>query len=137
MSVRRSDPKNSNMSVPTNLKYTADHEWLNFDGEDIAPIGITDFAAEALGDVVYLELPAVGSTITAGETCGEIESTKSVSDLGAPVDGEVLEINEAAVADPGVVNLDPFGNGWLVRVKVNSQPDLLDAAAYESLTGGK
>jgi glycine cleavage system H protein len=123
------------MSLPNNLKYTAEHEWVLLDG-DIATIGVTAFAADALGDVVYVELPAVGATITAGQACGEIESTKSVSDLYAPADGQVLEANEAVVIDPGLLNTDPFNAGWLLRIRVSSASDLLDADAYRALTEG-
>ncbi|NIH84681.1 glycine cleavage system H protein [Amycolatopsis granulosa] len=123
------------MSVPAELKYTAEHEWLDLDG-DTATVGITAFAADALGDVVYLDLPAAGSTVTAGRPCGEIESTKSVSELYAPVDGEVVEVNAKVTADPGLLNTDPFGEGWLFRMKVTAVGDLLDAAAYLARTGG-
>lgn len=123
------------MTVPSDLKYTSDHEWLKIDG-DIATVGITEYAAEALGDIVYVDLAAVGITISAGDSCGEIESTKSVSDLFAPVDGEVIEINEAVVEDSGLINLEPFEGGWLIRVKITGNPDLLDAASYEELIGG-
>ncbi len=116
--------------------YTADHEWVALDG-DIATVGITAFAGEALGDVVYVELPAVGTAITTGDACGEIESTKSVSDLFAPVDGEVVELNDAVVADPGLLNTDPYQAGWLLRIKVTGPTELLDAAAYEALIGGE
>jgi glycine cleavage system H protein len=124
------------MSVPTELHYTADHEWVALDG-DIATVGITAFAGEALGDVVYVDLPAVGTAITTGDACGEIESTKSVSDLFAPVDGEVIELNDAVVADPGLLNTDPYQAGWLVRIKVTGPTNLLDAGAYEALIGGE
>ncbi|MFF0345144.1 glycine cleavage system protein GcvH [Kribbella sp. NPDC004875] len=123
------------MSVPTDLKYTADHEWLSLDG-GTATVGITAFAADALGDVVYVDLPIVGAAVRAGAPCGEIESTKSVSDLNAPADGEVVEINQEVIADPSVLNTDPFKAGWLFRLKVSGMPDLLDATAYEALTGG-
>lgn len=123
------------MSLPSDLKYTRDHEWIGTDGE-LSTVGITAHAAEALGDVVYLDLPAVGTTIAVGDACGEIESTKSVSDLFAPADGEVVEINEAAVAAPGLVNTDPFGEGWLFRMRITGTPDLLDAAAYAALIEG-
>src|SRR5262245_26275405 len=123
------------MSLPSDLKYTKDHEWIATDGE-VSTVGVTAHAADALGDVVYLDLPAVGATIKAGDACGEIESTKSVSDLFAPADGEVLEINEAAVADPSLVNTDPFGAGWLLRMRITGTPDLLDTAAYTALTEG-
>jgi len=124
------------MTVPAELNYTADHEWVALDGE-IATVGITAFAGEALGDVVYVELPAVGTAIAAGDACGEIESTKSVSDLFAPVDGEVVELNDAVVADPGLLNTDPYQAGWLLRIKVTGPAELLDAAAYEALIGGE
>lgn len=118
------------------LQYTAEHEWLETDGE-VAKVGVTAFASDALGDVVYVELPQVGTTLTAGSTCGEIESTKSVSDLFAPVDGEVLEVNEAVVSEPSLLNTDPFGAGWLFRMTVTGSPELLDAAAYGDLIGGE
>lgn len=120
------------MTVPVNLQYTSDHEWVAV-ADDHATVGITAFAADALGDVVYVDLPDVGTTIAAGETCGEVESTKSVSDLYAPVDGEIIEINPVLADDPGLINNDPFGEGWLFRVKVSAAPELLDAAAYDDL----
>ena len=123
------------MPNPTELKYTADHEWLRIEG-DAAVVGITAFAAHALGDVVYLELPALGDTVTAGLPCGEIESTKSVSDFVAPVDGVVLEVNDLAMDDPGLVNSDPFGDGWLAKIRVIGELRLLDASEYEALLSG-
>lgn len=123
------------MSLPPDLMYTSDHEWIASEG-DLSTVGVTAHASDALGDVVYLDLPAVGTTIKAGDTCGEIESTKSVSDLFAPADGEVVEINEAALADPGLVNTDPFGVGWLFRMRIAGTPELLDASAYAALTAG-
>lgn len=119
--------------IRADLSYTAEHEWVAT-GEP-ATVGITAHAAEALGDVVYLELPPVGTALTAGAVCGEIESTKSVSELFAPVDGTVVEVNEAAVADPALVNADPFGAGWLLKVAVTSTPELLSAEQYAALTG--
>jgi glycine cleavage system H protein len=118
------------------LKYTADHEWIALDG-DVATIGITDYAADQLGDVVFVELPAVGTAVSGGEVCGEIESTKSVGELFAPLDGEVVEINDAVVDDPSTVNGDAFG-AWLMRVRVDpaTASGLLDRAAYVELTGG-
>lgn len=92
-------------------------------------------AADALGDVVYIGLPTVGTAVAAGETCGEIESTKSVSDLYAPASGEVTEINENVADDPGVLNLDPYGKGWLFRMRMSGSPELLDAEGYHALTG--
>lgn len=122
------------MSIPTDISYTADHEWVRFD-TDVVVVGITEYAAEALGDVVYLELPEPGASITAGSPCGEVESTKSVSDLLAPGNGEVTEINESAVASPDVVNSDPYGAGWLFKARLTETPDLLDATAYAHLVG--
>ncbi|NYI45322.1 glycine cleavage system H protein [Nocardioides aromaticivorans] len=120
------------MSNPTNLQYSAEHEWVALDG-DTARVGVTAYAADALGDIVYVDLPAVGDTVTAGQTCGELESTKSVSDLYSPVTGEVVEVNEDVDGDPSLVNSDPFGRGWLLVVKVTATVDLLDAAAYDAL----
>jgi glycine cleavage system H protein len=120
------------MSNPTNLSYTAEHEWIETRG-DVARVGVTAFATEALGDIVFVELPEVGTKITGGESCGELESTKSVSDLFAPADGEVLAINSAVVDDPALINSDPFGAGWLFEMRISNAPDLLDAAAYDAL----
>ena len=114
---------------PENLKYTTEHEWL--DGSTPAVIGVTDVAAEALGDVVYLELPSVGATIEAGAVVGEIESTKSVSELFAPVSGTVVDVNAAVVDEPGLVNSDPYGDGWLFTVEVTDEGELLTAEQYE------
>lgn len=122
------------MNVPGELSYTADHEWVSLEG-DLATVGITAFAASALGDVVFIQAPAVGETVAAGGVCGEIESTKSVSELYAPATGEVTEVNEAAVADPSLLNSDPFGAGWLLRIRVRELPRLLDAPAYSALLG--
>ncbi|GAA4286109.1 glycine cleavage system protein GcvH [Georgenia daeguensis] len=125
------------MSYPDDRQYTADHEWIAVDG-DTARVGITAYAAEALGDVVYLDLPEVGSTLTAGETCGEIESTKSVSDLIAPADGEVTSVNQEAVDAPETVNADPYEQGWLYTLRVTELPEnLLDAAGYGALVEGQ
>src|SRR5579859_6019133 len=104
------------MSVPAELRYTQEHEWVSIDG-DIATIGITDYAANALGDVVYVSLPSVDSAVTAGDPCGEVESTKSVSDLYSPVDGEVTEVNPEIEENPGLINSDPYGGGWLFKVR--------------------
>jgi glycine cleavage system H protein len=127
------------VSNPTHLSYTAEHEWLDTnetDGQSTARVGVTAHAADALGDVVFLELPEIGASLAAGESCGEIESTKSVSDLYAPADGEVIEVNDAVVADPSLVNSDPFGAGWLFVMKVSGSPELLDAASYDQLIEG-
>jgi len=122
------------MSNPTNLHYTKEHEWVAIDG-DVATIGITAYAAEKLGDVVFVDLPKVGSSTTYMKICGEIESTKSVGELYAPLDGEVIETNSAVVDAPETVNSDPFGNGWLIKVRFTSLPQLLTAAEYDALTG--
>ena len=125
------------MTELTDLKYTAEHEWVALSG-DVATVGITDYAADKLGDVVYVDLPAVGTTVTAGAVCGEIESTKSVGELYAPLTGEVVEINDAVVDDPSQVNADAFG-AWLVKIQVDPADvaALLDRAAYFALTGGE
>lgn len=114
--------------VPAHLQYTAEHEWI--DGEAPATVGITKNAADALGDIVYLELPTVGSEIAAGAVVGEVESTKSVSELFSPVSGTVVEVNQAAVDEPSVVNADPYGEGWLFRVDVTGTGALLSAEEY-------
>ncbi|HLS15300.1 MAG TPA: glycine cleavage system protein GcvH [Beutenbergiaceae bacterium] len=121
------------MSVPTDRKYSAEHEWVVMTG-DVARVGVTAYAAESLGDVVYVELPSVGQAVTAGQTCGEIESTKSVSDLYAPVTGEVLEVNGEVDTSPELVNEDPYERGWLFTVQVAETGELLDADAYAKLT---
>jgi glycine cleavage system H protein len=121
--------------VPADLRYTKDHEWVKLDG-DIATIGVTDFAAGQLGDVVFADLPAPGRSVDQFATFGVVESVKAVSDLYAPVSGEVTEANEALKSNPELVNSDPYGEGWMIRVKVAdaAQVDgLLDAAAYEQL----
>ena len=122
------------MANPTDLSYTDEHEWLRIDG-DTAVVGITAYAAEKLGDIVYVELPKVGSTIAAGVVVGEIESTKSVGELFAPVSGEIIEANDAVVSSPELVNNDPFGAGWLIKVRVTSTGALLTADEYNALTG--
>ena len=121
-------------TFPDNLQYTAEHEWLI--AGDPATFGITDTASEALGDIVYLELPVVGTEIVAGTVCGEIESTKSVSELYSPVSGTVVQVNQAAIDDPALVNSDPYGDGWLVRATVTATGALLSAAEYEAQTAG-
>ncbi|MFT4050972.1 MAG: glycine cleavage system protein GcvH [Microbacterium sp.] len=125
------------MTDLTALTYTAEHEWVALDG-DIATVGVTDYAAEKLGDVVFVELPAVGQTVTAGEVCGEIESTKSVGELYAPLTGEIVEVNDQVVDDPASVNAAAF-DAWLVRIRVDPADvvGLLDRDAYVALTGGE
>ena len=122
------------MTVPEQLRYTAEHEWVAFDGRT-ATVGITEHAADALGDVVYVSPPTPGTKVTAGEPCGEIESTKSVSDLYSPVDGEVTDVNADIEEDPGQVNSDPYGVGWLFKVRLDDEPpsDLLTAEQYAEL----
>ena len=122
------------MTNPTNLQYTKEHEWVAIEG-DIATIGITEYAAEKLGDVVFVDLPKVGTSTTYMKICGEIESTKSVGELYAPLDGEVVEINDVVVSAPETVNTDPFGAGWLIKVKFTTLPELMTAEEYAALTG--
>lgn len=118
---------------PAHLQYTAEHEWI--DGSMPAVVGITATAAEALGDIVYLELPEVGAEVTAGSVIGEVESTKSVSELFSPVTGTIVEVNQAAVDDPAVVNSDPYTDGWLFKVDVVDTGDLLTADQYAAHVG--
>ena len=116
------------MTEPSQLKYTTDHEWIDVDN-DIATIGITSYAADQLGDVVFVQLPNVGDMVTAGAVVGEIESTKSVGELFAPMSGEVTEVNEEVVTTPELVNSDAFG-AWLIRVRFDQLPGLLTADEY-------
>lgn len=115
-------------TVNAAFRYSSEHEWI--DDQSPATVGVSQVAADALGDVVYVDLPEVGAQITAGEACGEIESTKSVSELFSPVNGTVVEVNDAVVADPALVNSDPYGEAWLFRVEVESEGPLLTAAEY-------
>lgn len=126
---------------PEDLKYTAEHEWVRSPGDTAGSVrvGITNFAQDALGDIVYVSLPEVGETVTAGSACGELESTKSVSDIYAPVSGEVVARNEALDATPELVNNDPYGGGWLFEVVPSNGGDLdglMDAATYEGQLDG-
>lgn len=121
-------------AIPADLQYTAEHEWVRLDG-DVATVGITQYAADALGDVVYVDLPKVGAALAAGSIVGEVESTKSVGELYAPLDGEVVEANQAVVDAPETINSDPYGDGWLVKVRVSSTPALLSADEYRALIG--
>ncbi|GAA1690305.1 glycine cleavage system protein GcvH [Microcella alkalica] len=121
-------------AVPADLQYTAEHEWVRLEG-DVATVGITQYAADALGDVVYVDLPKVGSSVTSGSIVGEVESTKSVGELYAPLDGEVVEANDAVVDAPETINSDPYGEGWLVKVRVAETPTLMSADEYRALIG--
>jgi glycine cleavage system H protein len=125
------------MKIPENLKYTKDHEWVRVKG-DFGWVGVTDFAQGELGDVVFVELPAVGVKLVQGKSFGTIEAVKAVSDLYAPVAGEVVELNKTVQDTPEIVNKDPYGEGWMVKIKIADKADLnalLDAAAYKKLTG--
>ena len=126
------------MNFPQNLKYTNEHEWIRAEG-DIAYVGITDYAQEQLGDIVFVDIATVGETLEAGETFGTIEVVKTISDLFLPVAGEVLEQNEALEESPELVNKDPYGEGWLIKVKptdIKAVEDLLDAEAYKAVVNG-
>jgi glycine cleavage system H protein len=122
--------------VPSDLRYTKDHEWVRVEGET-ATIGVTDYAAGQLGDVVFVDLPVVGRSVDQFATFGVVESVKAVSDLYAPVSGEVVDVNGNLASKPELVNSDPFGEGWMIKVEIGDAAqigDLLDAAAYEKLT---
>jgi glycine cleavage system H protein len=121
-------------AVPADLHYTAEHEWVRLEGE-VATVGITQYAADALGDVVYVDLPKVGAALVSGSIVGEVESTKSVGELYAPFDGEVIEANQAVADSPETINVDPYGAGWLVKLRVVSPPALLSPDEYRALIG--
>lgn len=121
---------------PEDLRYTAEHEWVRVAGDGTVRIGITHYAQDSLGDIVYVSAPGVGESVNGGDTCGEVESTKSVSDIYAPVSGEVVARNEALEANPELMNSDPYGDGWLIEVRpadAGSLDGLLSAAAYQEL----
>ena len=125
------------MNVPQNLKYTKDHEWVLVEG-DIATIGITDFAQGELGDIVYVEIETEGETLSQEEVFGSVEAVKTVSDLFMPISGEIIEFNSALESNPEAVNSDPYGDGWMIKVKVSDPSELdslMDAAAYSELIG--
>ena len=122
-------------TVKAGLRYSAEHEWIN--DESPATVGISEVAADALGEIVYVDLPEVGQTIEAGAVIGEVESTKSVSELYSPVTGEVVEVNSGAVDDPAVINSDPYGAGWLIKVAVTSEGPLLSAEQYAADNGAE
>jgi len=124
------------MDIPADLRYSSDHEWIRVDGTTVT-IGITEYAQDALGDVVFVEMPDAGRSVTAGESFSEVESTKSVSDIYAPIAGAVTEVNDALESQPELLNSDPYGAGWICRIEItdSSQLDtLMDADAYRSLT---
>ena len=125
------------MNIPENLKYTKDHEWISIDG-DIATVGITDFAQSELGDIVFVEIETEGETLPKEEVFGSIEAVKTVSDLFMPISGEITEFNESLESNPEVVNSDPYGDGWMVKIKMSDSSelsDLLDSAGYTDLIG--
>ena len=125
------------MNIPANLKYTEDHEWVKIDG-DIATVGVTAFAQGELGDIVYVEVETVGETLGKGDEFGTVEAVKTVSELFSPLSGEILEFNDSLESEPEKVNTDPYGKGWMIKIKI-SNPDeiaeLLDYAAYKALIG--
>jgi len=125
------------MNIPSDLKYTSEHEWVRVEGDEVV-VGVTDFAQGELGDVVFLEIETEGETLGLGDTFGTIEAVKTVSDLYMPVDGEVVKVNQALEEHPELVNSDPFGEGWMVRIKVSDDAqldDLLTPKAYGDLIG--
>lgn len=125
------------MQVPVDLIYSSDHEWIRRDGSTVR-MGITDYAQDALGDVVFVQVPSVGATVAKGQSFSEVESTKSVSDIYAPVSGKVTAVNAALGNTPELVNSDPYGEGWICEIEMTNEAelgDLLDAAGYSALTG--
>ncbi|UAB81665.1 glycine cleavage system protein GcvH [Marixanthomonas sp. SCSIO 43207] len=126
------------MNVPADLKYTKDHEWVKIEG-DIATVGVTDFAQGELGDIVYVEVETVDETLDREEVFGTVEAVKTVSDLFLPLSGEIIEFNENLEDEPEQVNSDPYGDGWMIKIKISNQEeieDLLDAEAYKEIIGG-
>jgi glycine cleavage system H protein len=125
------------MNVPSNLKYTKDHEWISIEG-DVATVGITDFAQGELGDIVYVEVETLDETLDRDEVFGTVEAVKTVSDLFLPLTGEIIEFNDSLESEPEKVNQDPYGDGWMIKIKMNDDSEvdaLLDDAAYKSLIG--
>jgi glycine cleavage system H protein len=120
------------MAIPADLKYSRSHEWVRRDGENVV-VGITHYAQDQLGEVVYVELPEVGCSVDAGDELGSLEAVKAVSEFMAPVAGEVVEVNEALGDEPNLVNEDPYGDGWLVKMSAADEGELLSAAEYEKL----
>ena len=125
--------------IPANLKYTSEHEWVEMISPDTVRVGITDFAQHALGDIVYVLTPKLGESVSAGGVCGEVESTKSVSEIYSPVNGTISAINDAVVANPESINASPYGQGWLFEVSSVASHEveaLLDSSGYEAITQG-
>lgn len=125
--------------IPGELKYTSEHEWVRADSDNLVSVGITHYAQDSLGDIVFVSLPSVGSSVAAGESCGEVESTKSVSELYAPVSGDIVEVNAAVDATPELINSAPYGDGWLMKIQLSDPAQLdglLTASDYEALTQG-
>jgi glycine cleavage system H protein len=133
--IPRSQPDEGTMNFPDNLKYTNDHEWIRVEG-DTGWVGVTDYAQGELGDVVFVELPAVGTKVVQGKSFGTIEAVKAVSDIFAPVSGEVLEANKGVQTSPDAVNKDPYGNGWMIKMRIGNPAELaglLDVNAYKKI----
>ncbi|MEQ0563304.1 glycine cleavage system protein GcvH [Amycolatopsis sp. NEAU-NG30] len=127
------------MSAPEELRYTEEHEWVATREETLVRVGITEYAQDQLGDVVFVDLPEVGRQVSAGDVFGEVESTKSVSELFAPVDGEIVAVNDAVADSPELINSDPYGEGWLIEIRLDDPAGLdalLEAEAYDALTKG-
>lgn len=124
----------SELEYPEDLRYTAEHEWVRAGEDGLVRVGITSYAQDALGDVVYVDLPAVGDRVAAGDGCGEIESTKSVSDLYSPLSGEILAVNEALESSPQLVNTDPYGEGWMFEMKVDDPADIEELQDVDTYT---
>lgn len=127
------------MRIPDDLKYSKDHEWVRLSGSTVR-VGITDYAQDALGDVVFVQLPIAGTKVLAGQSCSEVESTKSVSDIYVPVSGEVVKVNNQLTDSPNLINSDPYGDGWIMEIELNDMSgvaDLLDATAYRQLIEGQ
>jgi glycine cleavage system H protein len=125
--------------IPGELKYTSEHEWVRADGENVVSVGITFYAQESLGDIVFVSLPSVGATVSAGDSCGEVESTKSVSELYAPVSGQIIEVNGSVDDNPEMINSAPYGDGWLMKIRLSEPAQLdglLSASEYEGITRG-
>jgi glycine cleavage system H protein len=125
--------------IPEDLRYSSDHEWLRTSGEATVQLGITDFAQDSLGDIVFVQMPEPGTTVAPGDAIGEVESTKSVSDIFSPVTGTVTRRNDALDAQPELVNSDPYGDGWMIEIELSDPAELdelLDAAGYAEVAGG-